>query len=132
MSVYGRIALAWRCEKGQITVDLTVPANTTALLTLPEKTETLTLGSGTYHYEYATETTLEQSRYTMDTTLHIVLEHPAAQVILRQYAPEMLENPMLEYVVNEPLSALFTYSPDANPLFEMIVAAMNAAEEENV
>lgn len=131
VSVYGRIALAWRCEKGQITVDLTVPANTTALLTLPEKTETLTLGSGTYHYEYATETTLEQSRYTMDTTLHIVLEHPAAQVILRQYAPEMLENPMLEYVVNEPLSALFTYSPDAKPLFEMIVAAMNAAEESN-
>ena len=25
-----------------------------------------------------------------------------------------------------------TYSPDAKPLFEMIVAAMNAAEEENV
>ena len=44
----------------------------------------------------------------------------------------MLENPMLEYVVNEPLSALFTYSPDAKPLFEIIVAAMNAAEEENV
>lgn len=85
-----------------------------------------------YHYEYTTETTLEQSRCTMDTTLHIVLEHPAAQVILRQYAPEMLENPMLEYVVNEPLSAFFTYSPDAKPLFEMIVAAMNAAEEENV
>lgn len=85
-----------------------------------------------YHYEYATETTLEQSRYTMDTTLHIVLEHPAAQVILRQYAPEMLGNPMLEYVANEPLSALFTYSPDAKPLFEIIVAAMNAAEEENV
>lgn len=25
-----------------------------------------------------------------------------------------------------------TYSPDAKPLFEIIVAAMNAAEEENV
>lgn len=39
---------------------------------------------------------------------------------------------MLQYVANEPLSALFTYSPDAKPLFEMIVAVMNAAEEENV
>ena len=60
-----------------------------------------------------------------------MLEHPAAQAILQQYAPEMLNNPMLEYVINEPLSALLTYSPDAKPLFEMIVAAMNAAEEEN-
>ncbi|MGN0998473.1 MAG: alpha-L-rhamnosidase C-terminal domain-containing protein [Faecousia sp.] len=35
-SVYGIIAVGWRCENKQITVDLTVPANTTALLTLPE------------------------------------------------------------------------------------------------
>lgn len=130
-SVYGKIALTWRCENGKITVDLTVPTNTTALLTLPEQTETLTLGSGRYHYEYATDTRLEQSRYSMNTTLHVVLEHPAAQTIMRQYAPEMLENPMMEYVFNEPLSALLAYSPDAKPLFEMIVAAMNAAEEEN-
>lgn len=130
-SVYGKIALAWRCEKGKITVDLTVPANTTALLTLPEKTDTLTLGSGSYHYEYDTETRLEKDRYTMETPLHAVLEHPAARAVLQQFAPEMLDNPMLEYVINEPLSALLTYSPDAKPLFEGVLAAMNAAEKEN-
>ena len=78
-SVYGKIALAWRCENGQIAVDLTVPANTTAFLKLPEKAETLTLGSGSYHYEYATETRLEQERYSLETALHTVLEHPAAR-----------------------------------------------------
>lgn len=130
-SVYGKIALAWRCENGQIAVDLTVPANTTAFLKLPEKAETLTLGSGSYHYEYATETRLEQERYSLETALHTVLEHPAARAVLQQYAPEMLDNPMLQYVINEPLSALLAYSPDAKPLFEGVVTAMNAAEKEN-
>lgn len=130
-SVYGRICLAWRCENGKITVDLTVPANTTALLTLPEQAETQSLGSGSYHYEYDTHTRLEQDRYTMETPLHAVLEHPAARAVLAQYAPEMLNNPMLEYVINEPLSSLLAYSPDAKPLFEGVLAAMNAAEKEN-
>ncbi len=130
-SVYGKIALSWRCEGGRITVDLTVPANTTALLTLPEQAETLTLGSGQYHYEYATDTRLEQDRYTMETPLHTVLEHPAARSVLAQYAPEMLDNPMLEYVINEPISALLAYSPNAKPLFEGVLLAMNHAEKEN-
>lgn len=130
-SVYGKIALAWRCEGGKITVDLTVPANTTARLTLPERADTLALGSGRYHYEYDTHTRLEQDRYTMETPLHTVLDHPAARAVFAQYAPEMLTSPMMQYVINEPLSALLSYSPDAKPLFEGAIAAMNAAEKEN-
>ncbi len=124
-SVYGTIKTAWRCENGKITLDLTVPANTTALLTLPEKAETFSLGSGTYHYEYDTETRLEQDRYTMETLLRVMLEHPAAQSILKQVMPEMLENPMIEYVKGEPISSLLTYAPEAKPLYEMILKAMN-------
>ncbi len=127
-SVYGTIKTAWRCEKGVITVDLTVPANTTALLTLPEKDETLTLGSGNYHYEYATETRLEQDRYTLETLLRVMLEHPAAQPMIRQYMPQMLENPMIQYVMGEPISSLLTYSPEAKPLYEMILKAMNESD----
>lgn len=126
-SVYGTIKTAWRCENGTITVDLTVPANTSAELTLPEREGTLTLGSGSYHYEYPTETRLEQDRYTLETLLHVMLEHPAAQPIIRQYMPQMLDNPMIEYVKNEPISSLLTYSPEAKPLYEMILGAMNAS-----
>lgn len=128
-SVYGKIAVAWRCEGGKITVDVTVPANTTAELTLPEQAETLTLGSGSYHYEYPTETDLMKDRYTMETALHIILEHPVARAIFRQYAPEFLTNPMLEYVKNEPVTALLAYGDSIKPLFEQVLAAMNAAEE---
>ena len=129
-SVYGKIAIAWRCEGGKITVDATIPANTTAELTLPEQGETLTLGSGQYHYEYPTATDLRLDRYTMETPLHIIMEHPVARAIFAQYAPEFLENPMLEYVKNEPITALLAYGDSIKPLFEQVLAAMNAAEKE--
>ena len=124
-SVYGTIKTAWKCENGTITVDLTVPVNTTAELTLPEKNETLTLGSGTYHYEYETETRLEQDRYTLETPLRVMLDHPAAQPVIRQYMPQMLDNPMIEYVREEPISSLLAYAPEAKPLYEMILKIMN-------
>ena len=102
-----------------------MPANTTALLTLPEKDETLELGSGIYHYEYDTETRLEQDRYTLETVLNVMLEHPAAKPIIEQYMPEMLNNPMIEYVKGEPISSLLAYAAEAKPLYEMILKAMN-------
>ena len=118
-------------------MDATVPANTTAELTLPEQTETLTLGSGSYHfedsgyhYEYATETSLKIDRYSLETPLHIILEHPAAQAIFAQYAPEFLSNPMLEYVKNKPVTALLAYGDSIKPLFEQVLAAMNQADKE--
>ena len=129
-SVYGKIAIAWRCEGGKITVDATVPANTTAELTLPESDETLTLGSGSYHYEYATETNLLKNRYTMETALHTIMDHPVARAIFAQYCPEFLENPMLEYVKNEPVTALLAYGDSIRPLFEQVLAAMNQADKE--
>ena len=128
-SVYGKIAIAWQCEGGKITVDATVPANTTAELTLPEQTEMLTLGSGSYHYEYATKTSLEIARYTMETPLRVIMEHPVAQAIFRQYAPEFLSNPMLEYVKNEPVTALLAYGDSIKPLFEQVLAVMNQADK---
>ncbi len=124
-SVYGTIKTGWCCENGKISVDVTVPVGTTALLTLPEKEECIELCSGTYHYEYDTQTRLEQDRYTMETMLRVMLEHPAAKPILQQYMPDMLDNPMIQYVKEEPISSLLAYAAEAKPLYEMILRAMN-------
>ena len=35
---------------------------------------------------------------------------------------------MLEYVIDQPITALLSYAPQIQPLFETIVAAMNAQE----
>lgn len=72
-SVYGTIRSAWKCENKTITVDVTVPANTTADIYLPEKDGVITVGSGSHHYEYATETNLEKDRYSMDSTLQQII-----------------------------------------------------------
>ena len=109
-------------------MDLRVPGNTRAVLTLPERTGHMELGSGEYHYEYATQTRLEQDRYTMEIPLHTMLEHPAAIPLLKQYMPGMLENPMIQYVMNEPISAMLAYAQEAKPLYEMILKAMNESE----
>ena len=128
-SVYGEIKTAWRCEGGKISVDVTVPVGTTALLTLPEKNETIILGSGSYHYEYETETRLEQDRYTLEIPLRVMLSHPAAKPILTQYMPELLDHPMLEYIKDNPVSSMLAYAPQAKPLYEMILKAMNEADQ---
>lgn len=124
-SPYGIIHCAWRCENGRYTLDLTVPANTTAEVHLPEQAEVLTLGSGTHHWEYATATNLAAERYTMESTLRTVMDHPVTRPILEQYAPEFLSNPMMEYVMNNTLNEMLAYAAQARPLFEMILKAMN-------
>ena len=124
-SPYGEIRGAWRCEDGHYTVELTVPSNTAAEVFLPEKDGALTLGSGTYQWEYETQTSLELERYTMETTLKAVMEHPVTRPILEQYAPEFIDNPMLEYVMSNTLNEMLAYAAESRPLFEMILKAMN-------
>ncbi len=127
-SVYGPIRVEWSCRDKMIRVEVEVPANTTALVTLPEKEETLELGSGVYTFEYPTETDLYLAKYSMEMPLRILMEHPIGKPMLSQYAPEMAENRMLEYVIDEPITALLAYAPQIKPLFEAIIGAMNAAE----
>ena len=59
---YGRVRLAWQCLNHLITVEVEIPANTTAQLFLPEQEGSITLGSGSYQYSYATETDLTRRR----------------------------------------------------------------------
>ena len=127
-SIYGPIRVEWSCQNKTIRVEVEVPANTTAMLTLPEKEETIELGSGVYHYEYATETDLHLARYSMEMPLRVLMEHPLGKSMLAQYAPEMAENRMLEYVIDQSITALLAYAPQIQPLFEGIIGAMNAAE----
>ena len=68
---------------------------------------------------------MEQGRYTMETPVHVMLEHPAARPILEQYMPQMLDNPMIQYVLGELVSAMLNFAAEAKPLFENILKAMN-------
>lgn len=124
-SVYGTIESAVSCENGKITVDVTVPANTTAEIYLPEKEGCISVGSGKYHYEYETATKLERLRFTMDSTLQQLLEEPLAVELFHQYVPGMLDGPMIQFAMQMTLAEMCAVAPEAKPLYEMVINTLN-------
>lgn len=124
-SVYGTIRSAWKCENNVITVDITIPANTTADIYLPEKDGVITLGSGTYHYEYETETKLEKDRFSMDSTLQQILDEPLAVEMFNQMVPGMLDGPMIQFAYQMTMAELVAVAPDAKPMYEAVIVALN-------
>ena len=127
-SVYGKIAAKTSCKNGKIRVHIEVPANTSAIIALPEKSERLEVGSGIYDYEYETKTSLVVERYSMDSTLGEILEQPTAVEMFNQMAPGMLDNPMIQFACGMTLSELLGAAPEARPLYEAVVEALNQKE----
>ena len=125
---YGRIVSRWACRDGVIRVEVTVPANTRAVLYLPEKSdkEAIELGSGTYLYEYPTSTDLRGLRFTLDSTLGDIMAEPLGLQLLTQYAPELVNNPMIEYAKRMTLAEGISSAPQIRPLYEMVLSALNA------
>lgn len=128
-SPYGLIEVNWRCENGQIQVDVTIPTNTHAQLVLPEKEEIIELGSGRYHYEYPTDTDLSVARYSMDSTLKEILDQPLAVDILETYMPGMTTNDMIQFAYDLSINELIVNMPaEGKQLFETVINALNQSE----
>ncbi len=130
-TMYGTIESHVSCKNGKIKVKVVVPVNTTAEIILPEKNETIYAGSGTYEYEYATDTELSVDRYSMECTLRELLEQQLAKDVFEQFAPGMLDNPMIEYAMGMTLTEMLAQAPEAKPMYEAVVAALNVQERAN-
>lgn len=130
-SVYGKIVAKTSCKDGKIRIHVEVPANTTAVLILPEKEETIEVGSGIYDYEYETETSLAVERFSMDSTLGEIVAEPLAVEMFNQMVPGMLEGPMIQFAYGMTLAELLGAAPEARPMYEAVVNALNQKEKEN-
>lgn len=124
-SVYGTIKSAWSCKKGKISIDVEIPANTTAVICLPEKTEEFTVGSGCYHYEYETQTDLELEKYTMESTLGELVAEELGRQMFDQADPEMLKDPLIKFAFDMTISELLVQAPEARPLYQSVIDALN-------
>lgn len=125
-SAYGLIRSAWSCKDGKITVDVSIPANTTAEVYLPEKEEAVKVGSGSWHYEYETDTRLELDRFTMDTTLGALVHEEKAVELFDQYMPGMLEGPMIQFAYGMTISELTAVMPpEGIALFKTVLDVLN-------
>ncbi len=70
---YGLAALTWQLADGQFSVEATVPANTTAMVTLPGQ-ERFEVGSGTYRWSVP----FSARHVTLDTPLGTILDDEVA------------------------------------------------------
>ena len=129
-SVYGKIVAKTSCKNGKIHVHVEVPANTTAVIILPEKEEVQEVGSGIYDYEYETQTCLAVERFSMDSTLGEIVAEPLAVEMFNQMAPGMLDGPMIQFAYGMTLAELIGAAPQAKPLYEAVVNALNQKEAE--
>lgn len=128
-SVYGEIKSSWSCRAGKIIVNVTIPANTTAIIVLPEKPVPLEVGSGSYSFEYPTETSLERERFTMDSTLKEIVEEPTAVQMLNEHAPGMLDHPMIQYAYDFSVSEMLANTPpETEQLFRSVIQMLNASK----
>ena len=128
-SPYGKIVSDWSCRKGKIRVEVQIPANTTAVLYLPEKEKALELGSGTYSYEYATTTSLRELRFTLDSKLGEILAEPLGMQMMEQMVPQLVHNPMIEYAKRMTLSEGISSAPEIRPVYETVLKALNEQEK---
>lgn len=125
-SAYGVIRSAWSCKEGKITVDVAIPVNTTAEIYLPEKEGAVKVGSGSWHYEYETDTKLELDRFTMDTTLGALIQEPVAVELFNQYMPGMLDGPMIQFAYGMTISELTADMPAGGiEIFKTVLDALN-------
>ena len=125
---YGKIVSAWSCRNRKIRVEVKVPANTSALIYLPEKEDVLEVGSGEYAYEYDTETVLKELRFTLDSTLGEIMEQPLGKQMLDQMVPELMANPMIEYAKKMTLAEGISSAPDIRAVYEAVLQALNEQE----
>ena len=130
-SIYGTIKSAWSCKDGKISVDVQIPANTTAVICLPEKEGEISVGSGRYHYEYETDTCLEFDKYTMDSTLGELVAEELGHQLFDQMAPGMLDDPLIKFAYDMTLSDLLVQAPDAKPLYQAVIDTLNAESRKN-
>lgn len=129
-SVYGTIKSAWSCKEGKISVDIVIPANTTAVICLPEKEEELTAGSGSYHYEYETDTCLEFDKYSLESTLGELVAEELGRNMFEEAEPGMLDDPLIKFAYGMTISELLVQAPDAAPLYQAVIDALNKEAKE--
>lgn len=122
---YGKIRSFWCCRNGKIRVEVSVPANTTALVYLPEKEDVLEVGSGNYSYEYDTKTCLRELQYSFDNTLGEIMEVPVGKQMLDQMVPALMANPMIEYAKNMTLAEGISAAPEMRQVYEAVINTLN-------
>lgn len=133
---YGKLSVELICRDGQIKAHISIPANTTAEVSLPDR-ETELLGSGEYDFAYETGLSFESEPYSEDSTLGQLLAQPIADSYFSERAPELASSGFIRtFVANMSIVEIKTTMPRsfvpqyAIDLFEEMIALLNRQAKE--
>lgn len=130
-TIYGAIMCDFACKDGWVEAMVKVPANTTAVVCLPEL-EPVTCGSGEYYYKYATTNSYEIKKYNEDSILNDLLSHQKAEKIFMEEAPDLATSGFVRgfagglSIIEIKKTLPSNMMPDrAFPIFEKIIEKLN-------
>lgn len=84
------------------------------------------VGSGTYVYEYDTNTSLKELKFTLDSTLGEILDEPIGMKMMEEMLPELVHNPMIEYARRMTLAEGISSAPEVKAVYEAVLKELNA------
>lgn len=87
-TVYGRVQSCYEIDGEFMTVSVTIPVNTSAVITLPDGTVN-EVGSGRYSYTLLVKGYNKTDKYTMDSKICDLMKDQKAAEIARKVAPKM-------------------------------------------
>lgn len=98
---YGLAESEWKAEDGQFTLNVIVPPNATAQVTLPgSESEPIEVGSGSWSWTVAYEVPAFPASYTLDDVIGDILAHAATKAaVFGTFA--RLEAPGFSYAILE-------------------------------
>jgi alpha-L-rhamnosidase len=98
---YGRAECSWAIQDGKIEVNVTVPPNSTALVSLPGGGESpIEVNSGTHRWSYAYEDPDARASLSLDSLIGEIHADPAAWGAVKNVIDRLIpENGFIMYVL---------------------------------
>jgi alpha-L-rhamnosidase len=129
LTPYGMAQCAWEIKDGNIELDVVIPPNTTALVTLPgDDYAPIEVGSGAWHWSVPYQDPDARGPYTVDDLVGDIMSEDAArdaifEILERIDAPRFLRG-MLSREGNMPLHQALHRFPNYEEVAEMINTAL--------
>ena len=83
-------------------------------------------------YEYDTNTSLKELKFTLDSTLGEILDEPLGMKMMEEMLPELVHNPMIEYARRMTLAEGISSAPEVKAVYEAVLKELNAQKEKKV
>jgi alpha-L-rhamnosidase len=129
LTPYGMAACAWKITDGSMTVSVEVPANTTAVVTLPGKAEaaSVEVGSGSYTWTYPYQDgRAKRAHLTIDSKLSEIIDDPEAfEIVMKlvdQQGTELAEHTLSQE--NLPLREAVGFMMQGDALLANVAKAL--------